>query len=290
MSVAGTYTFSFVASFRARWYLYRDSFDPKNPSNNLLTEGYHAGGSVAVQFSAYLEAVSAKRRKRATKRYVSVFTSDKAGDTGTFSNAISGLSTASVDDFDLGSTNPASSDSNGSGSKVGIIVGSVVGGVIGLICLFGLCCGLISVLVFCCCFRRRPLHSNARYVRRGRQINPSLGTAIFQTGAFSGSMSIDGMWQRATTMNLSFYPGAGYVIYGKGSDEGGAYAIHGVYSIRTLRMAFDKIYDERRSETIQVEWDVNREVFHGDNYSKVNGRREKHEYMIRKVKNRSSGR
>lgn len=239
-------------------------------------------------FCFYLISVLFTQRiiKRAAQKYVSIVTSEKEGDTGAFSTSITGPSKASVSNFDLADTNPTSSDTNQNSNKVGIIVGSVIGGVIGLLCLSGLCCGIIGTLVFCCCFRRRPLHSNSRYVRRGTQINHALGSSLFQTGTFSGSMLVDDVLQRSEPIVLSFYPGAGHVIYGKGTDANGAYTIHGVYSIPTVRMGFDKMYDERRKETIQVEWDANREVFHGHSYSNVNGRHEKHEYMIRKMARR----
>lgn len=145
---------------------------------------------------------------------------------------------------------------------------------------------MIGTLVFFCCFRRRPLRSNPRYVRRGAAVNHTLGTALFQTGTFSGSLLIDGQWQKREPMVLSFYPGAGHVIYGKGSDIDGAYTIRGVYSIQTGRIGFDKTYDERRRETIQVEWDRNQEIFHGHSYSNTNGRYEKHKYMLRKMARR----
>lgn len=64
VTVSGTYTFSISASFQAYWFLYRGSFDPKNPNNNLHAQGYHGGGSLAAQFSTYLEASTSKRRKR----------------------------------------------------------------------------------------------------------------------------------------------------------------------------------------------------------------------------------
>ena len=235
-----------------------------------------------VQSILFFQRIS----KRATQKYISVATSEKEGDTGSFSLSITGPSKASVSNIDLTDPNPSSSDTNDTGNKVGVIVGSVVGGVIGLLCLYGLCCGIIGTVILCCCCHARPLHSNRSYVRRGGQTNQALGTALFQTGVFGGSASVDGAWPGEERMNLSFYPRAGFVLYGKGSDVAGAFAVHGVYSAVTLRMGFDKLYDGGRSETIQVEWDVNREVFNGHCYSKVNGRREKREYTIRKMRSR----
>ncbi len=42
--------------------------------------------------------------------------------------------------------------------------------------------------------------------------------------------------------SLSFYPQADHTVYGKGVDNLGAFVATGIYSPRTLQMAFDKRY------------------------------------------------
>ncbi|CAF4961125.1 unnamed protein product [Rotaria sp. Silwood1] len=87
----------------------------------------------------------------------------------------------------------------------------------------------------------------------------------------------NGIWYEPHYFTLAFYPQANYTVYGKGRDSLGLYVAKGVYSPRTLRMAFDKYYqtefgnvrqNQNKKMTIQVTWNPFTQSFEGKHYLK----------------------
>ena len=166
----------------------------------------------------------------------------------------------------------------------------MVGGVVGLICLCGICFAFLCSYLYLC--RRGVVRSNPAYVRQRYTTQTSLASSIFQSGLFTGYALIDGVPRGSHTMGLSFFPQAGHVVHGKGVDHLGPFVVTGLYSLATLRMGFDKIYqggpggksgnDGGPKETIQVEWSPNEQVFRGTSYSSVGTRRQQHEFILRR--------
>ncbi|CAF1223033.1 unnamed protein product [Rotaria sordida] len=103
---------------------------------------------------------------------------------------------------------------------------------------------------------------------------------------------VDRAWYEPHNFVLTFHPQADYTVYGKGRDSLGVYVAKGIYSPRTLRMAFDKNYqaglanvqqDQNQTMTIQVKWNPNTESFQGKYYLQSDGYREEQPYMIQKT-------
>jgi hypothetical protein len=63
VSVTGYYTFTSDSTFATYCFLYLNSFDPSNPSSNLVTQGHNSAGTGQLQFTVYL-AVAATASKR----------------------------------------------------------------------------------------------------------------------------------------------------------------------------------------------------------------------------------
>lgn len=180
--------------------------------------------------------------------------------------------------FYVDTSNKSNSDSN-----IGIIIGSVIGGVVGLLCLCGFC--FIIICSWFTCLKGTPFRSNKVYVHQGFRTRNDLSAHIFQPSSLSAFLYNDGSWYGPYYLTLGFYPEADYTVHGKGSDHLGAFVVKGVYSPRTLRMAFDKIYQSGSenhgdSMTVQVEWKVDTESFEGKCYLRGNRRHEEHKYMI----------
>lgn len=221
--------------------------------------------------------------KRASETHFLVLTSDVELETGLFSLSISGPSTpilSEVEGLTTGTDNTTTSNNativNNADPEgnVGIIVGSVVGGVVGMICCIGCC-----FLLICGClrshFRSSALRSNRGYVHYNIMRRPPQSHyQLFQTGTFLERKPVNRFQRQTQKMTLAFYPGSNSIIHGRGKDDYGSYVVTGVYSTRTLRMGFDKIYqkssmngiDPHRQETLQIQWNSRRNYFEGKSY------------------------
>lgn len=169
-----------------------------------------------------------------------------------------------------------------SGSNAGVIAGAVVGGVVGLLCLCGMCGAFVAALIYFC--RSGRLLSNQGYVRSRLRMKRDVGDQLFLSGPFTGYVAVDNGWKGPHGMTLTFHPQAGHVVHGKGRDPVGMFVASGVYSTRTLRVAFDKIYQggstNGERETVQVEWNAEMRNFQGKLYSTVGGRPQAHAYTL----------
>lgn len=176
---------------------------------------------------------------------------------------------------------------NNGGNISGIIVGSVVGGVLFLILICCLCMLILGTT--CYCGRGYPFRSNKGYVRTGFQVQDEFDYTFFGPGSFSGYSLRDGVWHASEHFVLAFYPQAGQTIFGKGTDDYGAFTVAGTFSPRTLRMAFDKHYQlgsadvVRRPDarsTIQLQYNPLTQNFEGKSYLKMGKERYERKYMI----------
>ncbi|UJR24090.1 hypothetical protein I4U23_027057 [Adineta vaga] len=176
-------------------------------------------------------------------------------------------------------------DSNtDNGVNVGIIVGSVVGGVVGLLVVAGVIIGGL----FLAFGTSAPLISNAGYVGFGA--SKLAGVDLFRSGQVAGSFLKDGVWHSTQNTMLGFYPNAGNTVFGKGTDSLGNFSARGVYSPRTQKIAFDKVYqpglhdagpNRARTMKVQAKWNENSKLFEGKYYLKDGSHREKGQYILR---------
>ena len=111
-----------------------------------------------------------------------------------------------------------------------------------------------------------------------------VGDQLFVSGPFTGYASAVNGLKGSDGMTLTFHPQAGHVVHGKGRDHFGVFVASGVYSTRTLRMAFDKIYQGGSTNggqgTVQVEWNAETRTLQGKSYSTVGGRRQAQAYTL----------
>lgn len=171
-----------------------------------------------------------------------------------------------------------------------IIIGSVLGGALFLLCLAALCVASIYT-----CLHRihgRPLLPNKLYVLNGHRASKNIADRIFQAGTFSGYKSKDGIWHGTDQCILTLNPQANHTLYGKGTDDQGTFAVTGVFSPRTLRMAFDKQYQTmfrdsisqphpvETKSTVQVQWNPSKLNFEGKYYFKTGQRSDEGKYVI----------
>jgi hypothetical protein len=148
-----------------------------------------------------------------------------------------------------------------------------------------MCGAVVAALIYFC--RGGRLQSNEAYVRSGRGKHNALGEQLFQSGPFKGYTAADNGWKGSHGMTLTFHPQAGHVVHGKGRDHVGVFVASGVYSPRTFRMAFDKIYQGDSTKegrgTVQVEWNTERRNFQGKSYSTAGGRRQAQPYSLERA-------
>jgi hypothetical protein len=175
-----------------------------------------------------------------------------------------------------------------SSSTAGIIAGSVIGGVILILICF--CCCLYLCGRHCGILRGRPLRSNNRYVQSGVTMPSDIGHIIFQPGAFQSFYYQYNARHGPYNMTLAFYPEAGYIVHGGGSDNIGSFVITGIYSPRTLRMGLEKHYQLGTGDptenlghtvTIQVKWNHENQQFQGKYYLQTRRHRDENEFIIR---------
>jgi hypothetical protein len=82
-NTSGTYTFASRSSLDTYGYLYQGSFDPSDPSQNLMTSNDDSGGKRQFLFSSYLSAGSS---------YILIITTAGMDVVGDFSIRVSGPS------------------------------------------------------------------------------------------------------------------------------------------------------------------------------------------------------
>ena len=169
----------------------------------------------------------------------------------------------------------------------GIITGSVLGGVLFLLCLSALC--VASIYACSHHIHGRPLLPNKLYVLSGHRASKDIADRIFQAGSFSGYHFKDGIWHVSDQCTLTLNPQTDHTLYGKGTDDQGTFIVTGVYSPRTLRMAFDKqyqtIFHDNVSQgdtksTVQVQWNPATLNFQGKYYFKAAQRSDEGKYVI----------
>ena len=178
---------------------------------------------------------------------------------------------------------------HGDGGKIaGIVIGSVIGGILLIACICVLC--IVALLGCRYSAGGGPFRSNKAYVRAGLGLQNEMGDALFRPGAFSGYYFNNGVWRGSEQFTLAFYPQADQTVFGKGTDEKGTFVVNGIYSPRTLRMAFDKQYqagsmDSARHpnarSTIQVGWNPQTQSFEGKYYAKTATQKQEGKYTIR---------
>ncbi|CAF3411273.1 unnamed protein product [Rotaria sp. Silwood1] len=281
ISASGNYSFTSSSTFAAYCFLHANSFNSSDPLLNLVAQGHKSAGDGQYQYTVFLpfDDTMSKRaiKKRATTKYIVVISTEDESVTGSLSLVMSGpgVITVKTPDTTAISVHKNNEDGLSSGDLAGIIVGSVIGGLLVLICIMGLCIIACSCGFYCC--RGRPLRSNKAYIYNGFPVHNSIGNIIFQSNTFTGFYFKDGIWYEPHYFTLAFYPQANYTVYGKGKDSLGLYVAKGVYSPRTLRMAFDKYYqtefgnvrqNQNKKMTIQVTWNPFTQSFEGKHYLK----------------------
>lgn len=178
-------------------------------------------------------------------------------------------------------------DSNQGGKIAGIAIGTGIGGILILACCFTLC---VSGASFLFCFKSNPFLSNKDYVSSGLIRHIGNDNSMFQSGLFSNYYVKDGSWYGPYRFSLGFYPNAGHLVRGRGTDNIGMFTVHGIYSPRTRRMGLDKHYQNRigdananarHTKTIQVQWNSATQSFEGKYYLKNGEHWEEQKYVIR---------
>ncbi len=81
IDTSGTYSFSSSSSIDTYGYLYESSFDPSDPSHNLIASDDDGGGDRQFQISRYLQS---------GRTYILVVTTHRKNTTGNFSVRVSG--------------------------------------------------------------------------------------------------------------------------------------------------------------------------------------------------------
>jgi hypothetical protein len=142
------------------------------------------------------------------------------------------------------------------------------------------------------CLKSTSVRSNNSYVHDGFGFQDEIGNTLFQPSSFAGFFFKDGAWHGTNNWTLSFYPQADHTVYGKGRDNLDIFVATGVYSPRTLRIAFNKRYqsglgnprqNSGQTMTIQVARNTNTQRFEGKYYLKVGRHREEQRYMIQRI-------
>ena len=176
------------------------------------------------------------------------------------------------------------SGSSGNGANVGIIVGSVVGGVVVLLIVGAILIGGL----FLAFGMNAPLLSNANYVSFGA--SKLAGVGIFRSGPVADSLLKDGVWYSTRSTMLGFYPNAGNTVFGRGRDSLGNFSARGVFSPRTQKIAYDKVYqpglndagqNHDKTMKVQVQWNENSQAFEGKYYLKEGSHRQKGKYILK---------
>ena len=157
---------------------------------------------------------------------------------------------------------------------------------------------MIFIAAGCCCSANRmralcrvgrPWMSSSRYIEAVLTIDLGIHDAFFQSGGFLSYYQQYNTFHGPFEMKLAFYPLAGYIVHGGGTDDVGTYVIKGVYSPRTLRMGLEKYYQEGTGNpmenlghtvTIQVEWNPTQEQFHGKYYVVTPRHRDENVFVI----------
>lgn len=175
-------------------------------------------------------------------------------------------------------------DEQDSSKTSGIIAGSVIGGVLFLICMCGMC---VTGIYLCTHFiHGQPLRPNKIYVCTGHRVQSNVSDKIFQTGSFLGYYYKDGIWNGSDQYEFILHSQVDHTLHGKGTDDKGTFVINGIFSPRTLRMAFNKKYqsgcegDVLTNSTIQVQWNPATQNFQGKYYLKAGQRGEEGKYVI----------
>ena len=135
----------------------------------------------------------------------------------------------------------------------------------------------------------RPWMSNSHYVEANLTNDLGIHDAIFQSGGFLSYYQQYNTFHGPFEMKLAFYPQAGYIVHGGGTDDVGMYVIKGVYSPRTLRMGLEKYYQKGTGNpmenlghtvTVQVEWNPTQAQFYGKYYVVTPKHRDKNLFII----------
>jgi hypothetical protein len=87
ISTSTTYSFSSSSSIDTYGYLYESSFDPSNPSHNLIASDDDGAGDRQFQISRYLQS---------GRKYILVVTTYSTGTTGSFSVRVVGSASVSL--------------------------------------------------------------------------------------------------------------------------------------------------------------------------------------------------
>ncbi|CAF3418211.1 unnamed protein product [Rotaria socialis] len=201
ISKSGNHTFTTESNVATCGFLHRNSFDPENPSSNLVAQGCNNGEKRQYKFSVVLEtSTTVSKRENLIQDTNEIILKN---------SLIFFISVSSLSD-------------NG-GKIAGIIVGSVVGGLI----IFSCCCilnvlGVWSLILY---LKGGPVLSNKLYIRSAFGVYSGTGNIIFQPGTFSSYYFKNGSWHGPHDLVLGFYPEANYIVHGRGRDEMGAFAI-----------------------------------------------------------------
>ncbi|CAF1535585.1 unnamed protein product [Adineta ricciae] len=176
--------------------------------------------------------------------------------------------TTTVSPSPTATVSPSSTTTNthGNSGNTGIIVGSVVGGVVGLLIVGSIIIGGL----FLAFGMNTSLLSNANYVRFG--VSKLTGVGTFRSGPVA-----------------RFYPTAGNTVFGKGADSLGNFSARGVFSPRTQKIAFDKVYQPTlyhkgqngaKTMRVQAQWNEKSQAFEGKYYLKEGSHRQKGKYIL----------
>ncbi|CAF4478134.1 unnamed protein product, partial [Rotaria socialis] len=179
ISKSGNHTFTTESNVATCGFLHRNSFDPENPSSNLVAQGCNNGEKRQYKFSVVLETSTTVSKR------TNLFVERKP-------------------------TSVSSLSDNG-GKIAGIIVGSVVGGLI----IFSCCCilnvlGVWSLILY---LKGGPVLSNKLYIRSAFGVYSGTGNIIFQPGTFSSYYFKNGSWHGPHDLVLGFYPEANYIVH-----------------------------------------------------------------------------
>ncbi len=87
ISTSTTYSFSSSSSIDTYGYLYESSFDPSNPSRNLIASDDDGAGDRQFQIGRYLQS---------GRKYILVVTTFRTGTTGSFSVRVVGSASVSL--------------------------------------------------------------------------------------------------------------------------------------------------------------------------------------------------
>ena len=168
----------------------------------------------------------------------------------------------------------------------GVIAGTIVGGVLGLFVVGGICFGLIIAISYWCSGPWTLPNKLFVASRMRKQIDSTFG--IFHSGVYTITGNNKGSLIGTKSIRLTFSGADGRTVDGHGRDTYGSFIITGVFSPKTLSMAFDKTYRSdtenylvaNRQERVQVQWNQDTHRFEGKSHSIHGGRRQVNSCMI----------